>query len=697
MNFDYLKDINFLKELDNMPTKFQYVKLVLLSFDEKPIKEIQGTVQNGGTVSVNGASALRRTLSLTIFADAFTNDLTNIDNLISLNKKIRVYTGYKNLVKGYENYGDIVWFKCGTYVITQASVANSIAGSTISISGKDKMVKLNGTVGGVIPAAIVLHERQEVLEDGTILISYPTLFQIIRETVSEYGEESIDNIIISDLDMTAKALIKYVGTKTFYLHNKGLDYTEDETIFTNTTKNIKDYKQFTYGEDIGYKETDFTFPGKLEFAAGSTVTQVLDKIVQLLGNFEYFYNIDGKFIFQEKKNYLNNSYTPIVNNKTNSYVKQFSDSKYHYVFNSMDQVTAINNNPNYENIKNDFIVWGTRVSPGGMSFPIRFHLAIDSKPQIDIAKKYMWEVRKVKSYIIQEKDEKEQIISEKKYWEPGDLLSYVYSDNEKEYPSFDATKQYTGTEKCYVMIGKPCLDWREELYRQALERARDGISENYDQEILAEWRKLYNPMPQSQKDNEVIVDWYNADLQEAWNPLVYSSPRSLDYWLDFLDDGDDLRKYSVQAIGRRTKVVNKNTVTSLFNTDVQDFLFVENNFQDDDQETAAQKRSKKIQELNLKGQSFLFYKPEENSIFSISSTGASAYDEIRELLYKHLTYNCQISITCLPKYYLEPNNLIYIANTKNGVYGSYVITSFNLPLNYDGTMTIQASQALERI
>jgi hypothetical protein len=41
---------------------------------------------------------------------------------------------------------------------------------------------------------------------------------------------------------------------------------------------------------------------------------------------------------------------------------------------------AINNSPNYENIKNDFIVWGKRTSVSGSTFPIRYHLAIDTKP-----------------------------------------------------------------------------------------------------------------------------------------------------------------------------------------------------------------------------------------------------------------------------------------------------------------------------
>ena len=689
-NNDFLKDQTFLDALDGMNIKIQYIKLILLSYDEKPIKELQGVVQNGGSISVNGASALRRTISFTMFADASNNDLTNIDNLISLNKKFKVYIGYKNLVSGYEKYGDIVWFKGGTFVISQASLSNSTTGSTISISGKDKMVKLNGTVGGTIPASIILHERQEIQPDGTIIISYPTIFQIIREIVSEYGEENLDNIIISDLEMDAKALVKYVGTKTLYISKDGKNFTEENL----SEEELVNYTPFIYGQDIGYKETDFTFPGKLEMAAGSTVTQILDKIVKILGNYEYFYDIDGRFIFQEKKNYLNNQYTPLVNKNTQQYVKQFSDSKYHYVFRDMKQVTAINNNPNYENIKNDFIVWGKRTTAAGLTFPIRYHLAIDSKPQIDLAGKYMWAVHSRKLSTIEEYDNEGKVIGSKKLYVLGELLRYEYSNDSRKYVQFEPTEQEG--RYAYNLIGKPCKDWREELYRQALERSKDGSTRDYDQELLAEWRKLYNPIPQTNSQGEKI-DWYDEEAKEAWNPDVFSNPGSLDYWLDFLDDGDDLRKYSVQSIGRRTKVINKDTIRSIFNPEVQDILFVENNFETDDLKTADEYRAEKIQELNNKGQTFLFYQPVQSDIFSISSTGSSGYDEIRELIYQHLTYNCQVSITCFPKYYLEPNNLIYITNTNNGVYGSFVISSFNLPLSHEGTMTIQASQALERV
>ena len=44
-------------------------------------------------------------------------------------------------------------------------------------------------------------------------------------------------------------------------------------------------------QTAGYRTTDLTYPGDLIAAAGDTVTSVLDKIVNMLGEFEYFYDL----------------------------------------------------------------------------------------------------------------------------------------------------------------------------------------------------------------------------------------------------------------------------------------------------------------------------------------------------------------------------------------------------------------------
>ena len=58
----------------------------------------------------------------------------------------------------YKNYGDIIWFPLGTYVINQATTSTTASSANISISGKDKMCMLDGTCGGTLPSAVTFHE-----------------------------------------------------------------------------------------------------------------------------------------------------------------------------------------------------------------------------------------------------------------------------------------------------------------------------------------------------------------------------------------------------------------------------------------------------------------------------------------------------------------------------------------------------------
>jgi len=51
----------------------------------------------------------------------------------------------------------------------------------------------------------------------------------------------------------------------------------------------------------------------------------------------------------------------------------------------------------------------------------------------------------------------------------------------------------------------------------------------------------------------------------------------------------------------------------------------------------------------------------------------------------------------LPVYYLEPNIRITIRDAESGIYGDYMIKSFSLPLDVNGTMSLSCTKALERI
>lgn len=601
-------------------------------------------------MSVNGSSAIRRTINLTMLASFENSKIDNIDNEISINKKVQAFIGLDNTVKGYENYGSIVWFPLGVYILSSANISRNTSGWTISISGKDKMCRLDGTCGGTLPGSTTFHERLIYDDDGTYVIEYPTIYQIIFEAVNHWGEEIAENIIISDLDETAKLLVKYMG--------------EDPVYFSSNYESMRftangDFPHmYSYGQDVGYKMTDFTYPGELVLKAGDTVVTLLDKIVGMLGNYEYYYDVWGHFVFQQIKNYLNTE-SPLTELVESDYVKSYNNAKYLYDLTSFDTTTAVTNTPKYDNIKNDFYAWGQRETSDGAKIDIRYHLVVDKKPKIKLAAQNMWEVRDNTT---------------------GDIIRYDFNLDNTHFVANCTTK----------LIAIPCDEWREELYRMALVAQVSGsvsttyyshdewdaqgqvMSNNYyDAELLAEWRGLYD-----------TLKW---DSTNHWNPAVNNEPDTLRYWLDFIDSGAAIGAYSVNQIGRRTKVVNDTSIKSIYNKEVPDIVFIEGYNQD------------LISQYAGIGQRYFVLTSEYYSLFKASSTGASCFDRVREMMYQNLSYNTTIGLTCLPKYYMEVNNIIHIQDAESGIDGNYQITQFSLPLTYNGTMSITATEVLSRV
>ena len=379
-NYEYLRDSDFLEFFDTQHLKEQYAKITVLDWLENPIQDIQGII-TGGTITIDGNSAIRRTCNLSVFVNEEDySKVLNVDNLISINKKIRLEIGFKNNTSRYSQY-DMIWFPQGIFVVITPSISHSTTGTTISLQLKDKMCLLNGECGGTIPASTQFDEYETIDENGNWIIEKPVIYQIITEVVNHFGGEQLGKIIISDLDTRIKKVMKWTGNTPVYLINRDGSY----TMTTNYSEVYgNSYQSFEYGEDIGFIYTDFTYPNELIGDAGSTVCTILDKIKSLLGNYEYFYDIDGNFHFQEIKNYLNTSHAKIELNKLNKddYIVDMSKGKAVYVFDDSNLITSYSNNPQYNMIKNDFVVWGLKENANGNELPIRYHLAIDRKPNI---------------------------------------------------------------------------------------------------------------------------------------------------------------------------------------------------------------------------------------------------------------------------------------------------------------------------
>ena len=633
-DFPYLKDSVFLKKFDELKLKEQYVKLIVLTFDEMPIQEIQGKV-TGGNLTLDGSSGMRRTGNLSMVADEYENDLTDTKHLLSINKKVEVLIGFVNTTDEYTEY-NMLWFPQGTYVIISPNISHNSDGINISLTLHDKMALLNGECGGTLPASVTFNEIEDIDEDGNIQVTQPTIYQIIQELVNHFGGEQLGKIIISDIDSKIKKVMKWTGSTPLYLYQEPA---ADGTIYNSFSTNYNELaarqaqghgtiKEFSYGQDIGYILTDFVYPGELVGNAGDTVVTILDQIKNTLGNYEYFYDIDGNFRFQEIKNYLNTSYSTFLINEINAdnYLVDYTSGKSVYTFEDANIIQSYSNSPQYQQIKNDFLVWGKRTSVDGQDVPIRYHLAIDSKPTVGNSYKVFFfidpddGITKAKKPV--------EFASKSNFPDKGEAGIYYYAaDTGIIYKWATDEKVYEQTQ--YTIETIKATDYRTELYMAGVASEPFGLDSNYYYtELKNEWPKLYDM--RNQKFFEGVID----------------QPSDVDFFLDFIDTPTAISEFSVQNIGRRTTTLVDDSINCIFEPDNPDIVIIE----------AGSENADSIQrECEARKQEYAQVRSEIYSMLLNGGALRSAYDEIKKELYQYTNYNEQISLTTLPIYYLEPN------------------------------------------
>ena len=178
-NYSYLNDKAFLKAMDEENYKEQFVRITVLDFKtEKPIASLEG-VCTTGSCNISGTSNMRRTASCTVAVDFSGiqvagqlqpqqyNNITEVSNLISMNKKVKIETGFSNTLRCVEQWQryssyDIIWFPLGVYIIKTANVSKNNSGVNISLTLNDKTALLNGDMGGTHAASPFLQPIQLV-------------------------------------------------------------------------------------------------------------------------------------------------------------------------------------------------------------------------------------------------------------------------------------------------------------------------------------------------------------------------------------------------------------------------------------------------------------------------------------------------------------------------------------------------------
>ena len=511
---------NFLQSLDSKRQKTIYAKITTLTFDELPIDSVEGRVTQG-SINIDGASAIRRTCSLTMVA----KDIDYSNYIWSLNTKFKLEIGVYNDIN--PAYPDIIWFKQGIYVLTSFNTSHSVNSYTLSLQGKDKMCLLNGEIGGALESAVDFGTIEEENADGNWSIRKIPLQDIIKHMINVYGGEPLHNIMINDLDTYGLELLEYRYDMPMYLYreNGKFIYTNallesDDVQLYNANGNLIQLKDLTaaqlesltetlddetdqyelvysdqaltkgwyftkveYGQTAGYRLTDLTYAGDLIVNVGEALTSGLDKIKNMLVEFEYFYDVDGHFIFQKKKSFIQTLWRP----QGDMSVVNSEDSGIAYYFTNNDLVTAFNNTPAIANVRNDYSIWGQRESSTGAQVPIHLRYAIDSIPQ------------RYQQIVV---SEEEVAAYNKKY---GTALPGRTSAEACIFESSDFYSQKDQIIKC---------DWREVLYQMALDYFRYNHLDDFE-------IKVANANPLHYSTGKTGYEQYYTDIQGFWRQLYY--------------------------------------------------------------------------------------------------------------------------------------------------------------------------------
>ena len=582
----------FLNELFKESTRELFARITVLTQDENAIETIEGKV-SGGSINVDGKSAIRRTCSLNLVA----KDIVINEFYWGIKNKFKLEIGLLNEVDS--NYEDIIWFPQGIFLITNFDVSQTLKDCKITIKGKDKMCLLNGEFAGHLP-----HETDfgkiDIYDNvtDTVITEDVLIKTIIQEAVRNFGGELPQNIIINDIENAGLELLEYRGKTPMYMFRQvnndtysNITFNKDQKCYINREDgklkktNINDnsiiydslidlnrkisptpviltlikqkiseqefyngvyyklFKQyyvdpdnnylteqnkylisneiiyelaqiydpteqyykadeqyyiakFEYGDTPGYKLTNLTYAGELIAKAGETITSILDKIKKMLGDFEYFYNLDGKFVFQRQQKYnfsnwhMNEKDEVIYNDSTLNMEKP--------IFNLLDNklLTSFKNSPKLTDMKNDYSVWGNRKMDSGIDRTIHARYAIDKKPIF------------YKNFdgicYVADKNLYNTILNQNFY--NNDLLSFV--------------------------------DWREIIYQMSIDYYNhnheddflyilaknnqnyypNGITgyERYYVDLNGFWRDLYNPDPEPQS---IIINYKEANESHAADTL----------------------------------------------------------------------------------------------------------------------------------------------------------------------------------
>lgn len=231
------KDIRALKQ----NKKVMYCKVEVLDKDYKTLTVFNGKILSGN-YSINADSDIRRTCNLTI---SLQNNRFEFNEDILYNHYLKIYIGYT-----YLPTKEVLYYNMGIYMFDKESFSYNATANELSFSLSDLSALMDaehrgalyGAEASVIPAVVDPDTKER---------------RILKDTVM--------------------GLLGKYEVKTYRVDDIGM-------------------RDHYYVGEYAWNE----LPYDLEFSAGSGFIDILKQIRDLYSNYEFFFDIDGTFIFQQK-------------------------------------------------------------------------------------------------------------------------------------------------------------------------------------------------------------------------------------------------------------------------------------------------------------------------------------------------------------------------------------------------------------
>lgn len=587
----------FLEKLYEHNIRRVHSKVELLDWSEKTLGEIDGIVLNG-TYNVDGNSTVRRNVSLTLSVVDREDNL--VFSYLDLSKKVRLYAGLENYTDEHVE-DEIIWFNLGTYILIEPSYSHSVQEIRMTLQAQDKMSLLNGVIGGVFNTATSFTERNSVT--GTV--SSLSWREIFYYAATMFGEEDPAKVVIESVP---EYIYDYVqvkavaGFKNDFIHVSAPADVQGERIIVKAwspdtpqaemkfSQNDRLYKLAKFGPPNPVI-SDTTSSENYMKNAGEPISSVFDDIVNNLGNtHEVFYNVDGDLILQKIHHYINDTFNPDMNPELgymdyeftmDDYIPDFSGFPFAYDFSDKDTVTAYTNNPSWSNIKNDFIV----ISKNGSN---TLQVAIDKRPTIREIREWFKQFNN--DYKLNPTSLDLEFLrldgngSRMPYDENEDSVPFLYKERTKNTPAV------------YVDVPLYKIPWQIALGLKNY-MIRNVYSLIGQERVLPRWGKecesmifkytqgtdnttlfpnmgifnpsnvlLGNPWLAGYKTAESAAGVQETETLDYGDPIftVQGDPTFWMYFLDIIDEGSKLGRYSIDKIGKRTLVQTSENASTLF-------------------------------------------------------------------------------------------------------------------------------------